>query len=113
MILYWPGKPARVNPDKGKKTMKKDWQRRVLWSMFYRLEGPITPELREQAVRETGLAWNKIYKWIFDMGDLLQRHPINIERQDGDAPLDFSRTKRIFKLVKCIKKGKKHTHKRQ
>ena len=81
MMLYWPGKPARVNPDKGKKTMKKDWQRRVLWNLFYRLEGPITPELREQAVRETGLAWNKIYKWIFDQGKQLQRLPLNIERQ--------------------------------
>lgn len=52
--------------------MKSNTQRNHLWDLFADHEGPITSELREKAVGETGLEWRKIYKWVFDQGRRLK-----------------------------------------
>lgn len=37
-----------------------------LLDIFINLRGPITKQVRQVAVKRTGLKWNKIYKWLFD-----------------------------------------------
>lgn len=37
-----------------------------LLDIFINLRGPITKQVRREAVTRTGLKWNKIYKWLFD-----------------------------------------------
>ena len=50
------------------KTVKSDTQKEILWEIFEKYSGAITNEVREEAVKRTGLQWRKIYKWIFDQG---------------------------------------------
>jgi hypothetical protein len=45
---------------------KMDWQKQALTELFKNLNGGITSEVREKAVKITGLKWSKIYKWLFD-----------------------------------------------
>lgn len=94
----------RNRPTKGLKQMKQDWQRRVLYDIFEGLKGPITQGHRDQAMKETGLPWRKIYKWIYDMDPILKRsRSYEFGRKEGERMFDYSRTKQIFKVVKVVK----------
>lgn len=39
--------------------------------LFTQLRGPITKQVRREAMERTGLEWHKIYKWIYDQGNNL------------------------------------------
>ena len=34
--------------------------------IFEKYDGKLTKDLKEEAIRKTGLAWIQIYKWFFD-----------------------------------------------
>ena len=93
--------------------MKSDWQRRVLWQIFYKLEGALTQEIKQEAMRKTGLPWNKIYKWIYDNDPLLRRKPLSFERREGERLFDYSRTKPLFKIKRTCLRGRKCQHQRK
>lgn len=98
MLMYFPRSPKKQkrNDNFGKKQVKQNWQREVLWELFQDEEGPITPEIRENAIDKTGLEWRKIYKWIFDQGRRLKinRHLSKTLSNPGN-PVEL-----VFKIEK-------------
>ena len=66
-------KIKRVTPEMFR---KHKWQTEILNELFKDVNLKITCELRNKAVRLTGLKWTKIYKWIFDKRVALRSHKI-------------------------------------
>lgn len=80
--------------------------------MFNELEGPITRQVREEAVALTGLKWSKIYKWLFDQGDKL---PVYRRQQSPQTSFDTLnesnfRCLQIFEIRKVVNKGASFTN---
>ena len=71
---------------------KHKWQTQILNELFKDLNLKITCELRNKAVRLTGIKWNKIYKWVFDKRVALRSHKIK-KQEPREMPPVFTVTK--------------------
>jgi hypothetical protein len=57
VLLYNKGKASKGKKKEGPKKSKLGWQRIVIWKLFKDLKGSISSQLRQKAVKLTGLAW--------------------------------------------------------
>ena len=87
---------------------KTDDQVSVLLRIFDKYDGKVTKDLKEEAVRKTGLAWIQIYKWFFDHKvkkanlDRAYRlhYPFQIFKVIGPDGRDLSKPAPLFKVDK-------------
>jgi len=90
---------------------KTDSQVSILVRIFDKYDGKLTKDLKEEAIRKTGLAWIQIYKWFFDHKvkkanlDRAYRlhYPFQIFKVIGPDGRDLSKPQPIFKVEKIDK----------
>ena len=80
--------------------LKHKWQIKILKKIFCHLNGPITKNIRREAVQKTGLKWNQIYKWIFDSGDKIPLNRIRKENFMSQNRIETFRNSKIFEIKK-------------
>jgi hypothetical protein len=57
---------ARFEQSLGNRRRKTDDQVDILLAIFDHHDGKPSREMKDEAMRKTGLAWIQIYKWWFD-----------------------------------------------
>jgi len=88
--------------DTGERQRKSFDQKKIIYKMFAHHEGPITTAQRRKAEEATGIKWQKIYKYMFDLGQRFKCRPQL--RSVNKMPQSNFRGKMIFKITKVTRR---------
>ena len=94
---------AHLSPfEIGERQKKTFEQKKVIYKMFANHEGPITTLQRRRAEEATGIKWQKIYKFMFDLGQRFKCRPHL--KSVNKMPQSSFRGKKIFKITKVTRR---------